>query len=192
MIRQVVEKSIEYEKPAYMCFTDLSKAFDRVRLNDITIILRRGSIPEEVVRTIENLNTTTRILVKNSLTQEVSISTGIRWGDSLSMVLFNLIMNEMIKDNKEEITTLCYADDAVIISENEDELQRLLYQFYLKAKRYNMSIATNKTKSLVVAKEPRRCKLAFNDEIVEQMMMSFRYLGVEIAAHQDRRSVVIK
>jgi len=70
--------------------------------------------------------------------------------------------------NKGEITILCYADDAVIISENEDGLQKLLHPFYLTAKRYNMSIAINKTKSLVVAKEPRRCKLAVNDEIVEQ------------------------
>jgi len=39
-------------------------------------------------------------------------------------------MNEIIKDvkrhgyrtNKGEITIVCYADDAVIISENEDEL----------------------------------------------------------------------
>jgi len=141
---------------------------------------------EELVRTIENLNTntTTRILVNNSLTQKVPISTGIRQEDSLSPVLFNLIMNEMIKDvknaghgyraNKGEITILCYGDDAVIISENEDELQRLLHQFYLTAKPYNMSIAINKTKSLVVAKEPRRCKLAVNEEIVEQVL-SFRY-----------------
>jgi len=93
------------------------------------------------------------------------------------------------RTNKGEITILCYADDTVIISENDDELQRLLYQFYLTAKRYNMWIAINKTKSLVVAKEPRRCKLAVYDEIVEQVM-SFRYLGVEITSHQDRRSEV--
>jgi len=108
-------------------------------------------------------------------------------------------MNEIIKDvknaghgyrtNKGEITILCYADDTVIISENEDELQRLLHQFYLTAKRYNMSIAINKTKSLVVAQEPRRCKIAVNDEIVEQVM-SFIYLGVEITSQQDRRSEV--
>jgi len=134
IIRQIVEKSIEYAKPAYMRFIDLSKAFHRVRLNDITTILRRGSISEEIVGTIENLNTlnntTTRILVnvKNSLTQEVPISTEIRQGDSLNPVLFKLIMNEIIKDVKNaghgemkgEITILCYADDAVIISENED------------------------------------------------------------------------
>jgi len=90
-------------------------------------------------------------------------------------------------NNKGDLIILCFADDAVIISENVDELQRLLHQFYPTAKRYNMSIATKKAKSLVVAKEPRRCKLAVNDKIVEHVM-SFRYLGVEITAHQDRRS----
>jgi len=44
---------------------------------------------------------------------------------------------------------------------------------------------------VVVAKEPRRCKLTVNDEIVEQVI-SFRYLGAEITAHQDRRSEVKK
>jgi len=161
----------EINQPAYMCFIDLSKAFDRVRLNDITTILRRGNITEEIVKTIENLNTntTTRILVNNSLTQKVPISTGIRQRDSLSPVLFG----DGYRTNKGEITVLCYADDAVIISENEDE-QRLLHQFYLTAKRYNMSIAINKTKSLVVAKEPRRCKLVVIDKIVEQVLQISR------------------
>jgi len=40
----------------------------------------------------------------------------------------------------------------------------------------------------IVAKEPRRCKLGVKDEIVEQVM-SFRW-GIEITAHQDRRSEV--
>jgi len=52
-----------------------------------------------------------------------------------------------------------------------------------------MSIEINNTKSLIVAKEPRRCKLAVNYEIVEQVM-SIRYLQVEITAHQNRTSEV--
>jgi len=65
---------------------------------------------------------------------QIHPSTGIRQGDYLSPVLCNLIMKEIIKDvknaghgyrtNKGEIPILCYADDAVIISKNEDELQR--------------------------------------------------------------------
>ncbi|XP_055390221.1 uncharacterized protein LOC129619146 [Condylostylus longicornis] len=91
------------------------------------------------------------------------------------------------RTNKGEIKILCYADDAVLISENEDELQRLLHRFYLSAKKYNMVISTEKTKSLVVSKDPIRCKLAINDIIIEQVM-SFRYLGVEISSNQNREA----
>ena len=35
-VRQMVEKAIEFNKPAYLCFVDLTKAFDRVRLQVVT------------------------------------------------------------------------------------------------------------------------------------------------------------
>lgn len=61
------------------------------------------------------------------------------------------------------ITIVCYVDDALIVTENEDDLQRLLYQFHLTSTQYNMEISVKKTKSLVVAEERVRCKLAIND-----------------------------
>lgn len=141
MVRQIVEKAIEFDKPAFMCFVDLTKAFDRIKLSNVTRILREENIPKDIVQVIESLNsnTTTQIQVNNSLTEEVPITTGIRQGDSLSPQLFNLVMDKIIADtrdtghgfrtHKEEMTILCYADDAVLISENEDELQRLLHHF---------------------------------------------------------------
>ncbi|XP_050459519.1 uncharacterized protein LOC126855693 [Cataglyphis hispanica] len=50
-------------------------------------------------------------------------------------------------------------------------------------------ISVPKTKSLVIAKKPIRCKLAVNDEIIEQVL-SFKYLGVEIFSNQDRKKEV--
>jgi len=35
IIKQLKEKSIEFNTPAYVCFIDLTKAFDRVRLSEI-------------------------------------------------------------------------------------------------------------------------------------------------------------
>ena len=74
----------------------------------------------------------------------------------LSPMLFNIIMNEIIKKVRlsngyhlgdTEIKILCYADDAVIIAEDENDLQRLLHTFYTTAKNYNM----------MTSKEPLRC-----------------------------------
>ncbi|XP_056636715.1 uncharacterized protein LOC130445195 [Diorhabda sublineata] len=55
ILRQVVEKSIEYNKPAYLCFIDLQKAFDRIQLKDVIHLLYNRDIPINIVQTIENI-----------------------------------------------------------------------------------------------------------------------------------------
>ncbi|KAH1026588.1 hypothetical protein HUJ05_000229 [Dendroctonus ponderosae] len=54
IVRQIVEIAIEYGKPAFMCFIDLTKAFDRVKLFDVINILRRKHIPEAIIGTINS------------------------------------------------------------------------------------------------------------------------------------------
>ncbi|XP_044760249.1 uncharacterized protein LOC123317707 [Coccinella septempunctata] len=76
------------------------------------------------------------------------------------------------------IKIVCFADD--VISDNEDDLQRMAYEFKLAAEEYNMIISISETKSLVIAREPKRCKIVINNEIIEQVS-KFEYLGVEIS-----------
>ena len=68
-----------------------------------------------------------------------------------------------------EFKILCYADNAVFIAESED--------FNQTANRYNMNISKPKTKSRTISKKPIRCKLALNDQPIEQVV-SFEYLGI--------------
>lgn len=82
---------------------------------------------------------------------------GIRQGDSLSPLLFNVIMDELIRRvhtmrsyrmGDKEINIICYADDAALVAESEDDLQRLLHQLNRTAKSFNMIIADTKTKCM--------------------------------------------
>lgn len=61
VLRQIVEKSIEYNKPAYLCFIDRTKAFDRIKLESITHLLYNRDIPMNIVRTIEDIYTCSKI-----------------------------------------------------------------------------------------------------------------------------------
>lgn len=133
-------------------------------------------------------------MVEGQTTDEISNNTGIRQGDSLSPALFNIIMDKLIEsmDNfrgykigNSQIRAVCFADDAVLLANTEDDLQRLLYNFTNIAKTYNMEVSTAKTKSMVIAKEPIRCKLVVEEEIIEQVS-SFQYLGIEIRVSSDR------
>ncbi|XP_030766597.1 uncharacterized protein LOC115890494, partial [Sitophilus oryzae] len=82
------------------------------------------------------------------------------------------------------ITILCYADDAVLFAENEDDLQRLVYLFNLVAKSYNMITSASKTKSLTASKIPIRCMIVVDNTIIQQEM-KFKYLGIELSGYGD-------
>lgn len=116
-----------------MCFVDLTKAYDRVRLRNVIRTIKEDNHPWRQAYIIEELNTNTtmHILVNNSLSEEVPNVAEIRQEDSLSPLLFSIIMDRIIADvkeagreyrfNKGTIKMICYADDAVIVAEEEDD-----------------------------------------------------------------------
>ncbi|GJQ71738.1 hypothetical protein Trydic_g11431 [Trypoxylus dichotomus] len=71
IVREIAEKSLEFNKPVFMRFVDMMKAFGRARLADITEIMRGSHFR-------------TMLKVGNELTGEIQIRTGIRQGDSLA------------------------------------------------------------------------------------------------------------
>ena len=52
-----------------------------------------------------------------------------------------------------------------------------------------MQVSVEKTKSLVVSKEPIRCKLEFKNRVVEQVM-PFKYLGCHVTSDRNRYNEV--
>lgn len=70
-----MEKSIEFDKPAFMYFINLTKAFDQVKLRDVAAMGEAG-VPEDIVKIIEalNSNTTAQILVNDILIEEIKTS----------------------------------------------------------------------------------------------------------------------
>lgn len=77
------------------------------------------------------------VKAERALTQPIPYEIGIRQRDSLSTLKLNLIRHEIIKiemkkgyrREHKQIQMICYADDAVIIAVNEENLQKLIKQF---------------------------------------------------------------
>ncbi|XP_056633386.1 uncharacterized protein LOC130442984 [Diorhabda sublineata] len=139
IIKQIKEKATEYNMPAYICFIDLTKAFDRIRLGDILHILMENKAPANITKIIHQLNNNnvTKVKVGVQFTENIPSTGGIRqeWATK-GMV--------------------CYGDDAAIIAESENDLQRQLFQFFLVRHQLNMNISINKTKCMTIAKDPLR------------------------------------
>lgn len=199
IVRQIVEKAIEFNKPAYLCFVDLTKAFDRVRLQDVIKCLKERAVPSGAIKIIQELNSNNSTIIRSSseTSKPINIS-GIRQGDSLSPMLFNILMDKIIdhipkhlgyKMGETPIPIVCYADDAVLMAENEEDLQALLDAFDTTSARLNMKISTTKTKSMVIAKTPLTCNIQINNNPIEQLSR-INYLGVEISSKRDVREEV--
>jgi hypothetical protein len=111
-------------------------------------------------------------------------------------MLFNVIMNEIIKEVKgagkrlqngnREVKIVYYADDAIIISEDGDNLQRFLHKFGLAMERCPYLL--KKARSLVIARIARRCKLAVYNKSVEASSWPSNILKLTLQWKPERRS----
>jgi len=181
IVRQIAEKSIEFNNTAYFCFVDLTKAFDRVKLADVIECLREREVPEQIIKVIRELNTdtTARIRSNNQTSRPIIIiKNGVRQRDSLSPMRFNLIMDKIIANLPKElgyrmgndpIHIICYADDTALIADSEENLQTLLLRFDQMAERLNMEISLNKTKSLTISRNYTNCEVELKGTSIEQV-----------------------
>ena len=159
-----------------VCFVDLEKAVDNLDLWDILNISLENYVPNEIILLIKDIysNNFSRIKIQNEPTEKkFAITRGIRQGDSLSPLLFSIVMDKTLSYVKhlqgyrmgsEEINIVCYADDIALITDTEDDLKRLLYNFHLSFLKFSMKISIHKTKAMTISKEPLRCKLEMTAE----------------------------
>jgi hypothetical protein len=84
------------------------------------------------------------------------------------------------------LDTSLFADDQIIVAQNEDELQRAVYNLQVTASEFNVSVSTEKIKIMAFAKkEPVRSKICVNGKILEQVN-NFNYLGCALSYEGEK------
>ena len=119
-----------------MLFIDYEKAFDNIQRQILFNILKFRHIPDTLLKAIMDIYTQNKILIKinNKLSKPVEINKGVRQGCPLSPTLFSIRRhnNQMTKKDitgtklskNQQLSTLQFADDQVIIADTEDNLQK--------------------------------------------------------------------
>jgi hypothetical protein len=117
------KKTFAANKPLYLTFIDLEKAFDRVPREVIWWSKHRLGIDEWLVRLVQSMycNVKSRVRVGND--DEFPVGIGVHQGSVLSSLLFIIVLEELSKDfNTGCPWKLLYADDLVIMSDTLDAL----------------------------------------------------------------------
>lgn len=193
-LKEIAGRRANENKPTYVAFIDLQKAFDMIPHNGMLHVLRAKGISGKCLHFIRRLyeRGLFRILVGPSVSQELPLERGVRQGDSLSPLLFNLVMNSCldtidgvtVPGLNQQVPGLLLADDAAIFAENHVQMATNLRKLGEWASKWKMKIGHSKC-GLMVLHNPRAHETAkTRDWIIQDnpipVVDSYKYLGVSI------------
>ena len=190
-LRQILEQRHLYRRPTILVFLDLKAAFDSVDRSALLTTLVQQGMPLKFVNIIRALysETTGRVKVYGELSKSFPTTSGVRQGCPLSPFLFNIVMDAiMIRAldglqnpgvhffNGENLVDLEYADDIVLLFENEAEGQVFLDRLADVVKLYGMRFAPEKCKVLLQDIQALNTPLVLQGKALDTVE-HFTYLG---------------
>lgn len=195
-IKQITERARARNIEIFQAFIDLEKAFDRVPRKVVEESLQGRKIQERLRKAIMSLYKDNRNYVRtdNMQSQEFMVNEGLRQGGVLSPVLFNLVMDDVMKETRDKTSKIyvghrnmepiwlnecAFADDLVVFGKSERELSKNLEAWNLTLASKNLKINEEKTKVMVVGKGSTRTNIELNGKGIDQVD-TFKYLGVHI------------
>ena len=150
----------------YACFVDFKQAFDRVWHMGLFYKLSKMDINNHFLRIIRSMYSNIKLSVKtrNLLTDQFQSNIGVRQGDNLSPLLFNLYINDIpqyinmqggtdpVIIGNTRINCLMYADDVVLISTSKADLQKCIHSIKQFSEKWKLDVNLNKTKVMIFNK----------------------------------------
>lgn len=202
LIDTAIHSARQDRRSLAMAFLDLSNAFGSVPHTLILQNLRRAGLSDQFVQLVEDLysDTTCKVRTENGCTGDISIGKGVKQGDPLSALLFNIAIEpllRMVKAKHEsnafslhgrKLNVLAYADDLVIVTDSSASLRHALHDVNLILQ--DMSLAANPQKCGTMTLErgklaSKQYKLGMHDLPALKVGDHYKYLGTPTGIHCD-------
>ena len=137
VLRRLVERSVEKQRDVYTFFIDYSKAFDTVKHESLVELLQSPDVDKSETMLLTNLywKQTAAVRCGDDISEWLDIKQGVRQGCVASPHLFALytemIMRQLdvmdgFRIGGRVVHNLRYADDTMIVSESEEQLNGLI------------------------------------------------------------------
>jgi hypothetical protein len=151
-------------------------------------------IPPKLVRLTQATmeGTTAKIQIQNELSESFHIRNGLRQGDALACILFNIALEKIISEaniNKhsnifhKSVQILAYADDVDIISRSPKSLQEATTALDEAARMMELEINQAKTKCMICGTNKKYVENVFKvKHMIFERVNSFVNLGTLITA----------
>lgn len=191
----------------YACFVDFRQAFDRVWHMGLFYKLSKLNINNHFLRIIKNMYGNIKLCTKTQShhTDLFASHVGVRQGDNLSPILFNLYVNDLPQyintmENTDplllgntKLNCLMYADDIVLLSTSRIGLQKCIQGMKEFSDKWKLEVNLDKTKALIFNKKGSHLsENLFLGENAVECVSNYTYLGLEFDCSGALRNAVQK
>ena len=191
ILKETVNKYITRGGKSFCLFVDLSKAFDNIDHFRLGRLLLQRNIPPDIVLFMMFYlrNQTARIVWNGAKGSYRRIEKGVRQGGILSPLLFKLYIKDVLEGITGmevgcrlgilRINILAYADDLVLIADNQSNLAKLYDILDERMRQLQLSINKVKSKAMIFGQSKRLGKtaeLVMGSDIFE-VVSQYKYLG---------------
>lgn len=190
------------KKKLFCAFIDFKSAFDKVWRNGLWIKLLNHGINGKCLGLIQNMYKQVKscVIANGMKSNFFSCNIGVRQGENLSPILFSLFLNDLeqflASNGIDGITCkghelddefgmylkiflLLYADDTIIICENEQDLHKALNVFNEYCKEWKLTVNVKKTKVVIFSKRKTMPNVNFKlNNILLEIVNEYKYLGI--------------
>lgn len=155
----------QYFKPLYMASVDLAKAFDSVTHATIRDTMVTMGLPDLMIGYVENVydRSLTRLTCTDWQSELIHPTCGVKQGDPLSPVLFNMVIDGLLQLIPKEVgvdiagdhfNALMFADDMVLVASTPQGLQLMLDTTIDFLAQCGLTINTQKSFTVAVRNVP--------------------------------------
>ena len=125
IVKMIMEKSREFNKPLHMVFIDIQKAYDSVNRELLWRICRSYGITEKLVRILKLTykNSNAQVRINNELSEAFDIVNGVMQGGISFPILFNIVFDFIIRQvldqaNMKEVKLAYGSNDFFTVQRN--------------------------------------------------------------------------
>ena len=200
-LTQIVESRLIAKRSTFIAYVDFSKAYDTICREKLWFKLDKLGITSDskFSMALQSLyqNVQCAVRLNKHLSNWFDVNVGLKQGCLLSPGLFNLYINDLackikslnkgVRFRNEEVSILMYADDLVLMAENETDLQDMLDALAEWCETWGMNVNDKKTKVMHFRKKGRP-STTFNFKCgnkVIDVISQYKYLGLMIDEFLD-------
>lgn len=210
VLKHILHRSRKARKELHLASLDLHHAFDTVSHEAILGRLNEIGCPRDFVSYVGQVyNDNFTVLQAGDAEISTKVSRGVRQGDPLSPVLFNIVLEKVLAKLNNCIGFACrgglihciaYADDVILVASTRQGLQILVSQFVEGIEALGLELNTRKSGvlSLVPDGKNKKIKILFEptfyagDQTLQQIgvLDVWKYLGVTLEGPKIKQNEI--